>query len=89
MRAKMKHLLLGVVLLAGLVYSVLALNVTPAYAVSCDCSNDQLEAENYCNLHFRHPDLSYFACAPNGAPDYFFRCFYDPNQALHYGQCLD
>jgi hypothetical protein len=72
-RAKMKHLLLGAVLLSGLMYSVLALNVTPVYAASCDCTIDKAEAEYWCRVHTTLDLLSSWYCPPQG-PAYFWTC---------------
>jgi hypothetical protein len=39
------------VLLVGLVYSLLALNITPVYASSCDCDQDDLVAATQACIH--------------------------------------
>lgn len=71
----------GVVLLAAFFYSVLALTLNPtrAYASSCNCSTAQLNAEQYCQLHFHSFSLVYFYCPVGNPPNYAaFACVNDP-----------
>jgi hypothetical protein len=87
-RARVKHLLLGVVLLGGLVYSVLALNVRPAYAAGCDCSDDYNEAVYFCDVNYGYPGVNIFSCSPSGTY-YLFTCQNDPLNQRHFVQCID
>ena len=58
---------LGGIVLAGLVYSVLALTLTatPVYASSCNCSEEFTEAYQFCASHL---GILSFGCPLNCSP---------------------
>lgn len=68
------------VLLAGLAYSVLALNTQTVYASNCtDCASEQSEAELFCFETYSDGTLATFNCHPL-ATGYNFTCLADPRQ---------
>jgi hypothetical protein len=58
---------LGTALLSGVIYALLTLTLTvnPAYAAGCDCNEEFIEAEDYCNS-IPHDGLQRFSCMPTG-----------------------
>jgi hypothetical protein len=58
----------GSVLLAGLIYSVSAITVSakPVYASSCNCSEEELEAQSFCS---GRGGVNFFQCPIGGPPD--------------------
>lgn len=65
---------LSAAVLAGLVYSLLALTVTPkvAYATSCDCAEEHQDALEWC-AEEGMPGLETFQC-PTSDDHYIFTC---------------
>jgi hypothetical protein len=67
----------SVVLLAGLVYSLLALTLTaePAYASSCDCHEDFTDASTFCAVQYGDFQLTTFTCPVGPQQNEFtFQC---------------
>ena len=58
-------------LLAGLVYSALALAPTPVYAAACDCNEELQDATILCNEV--HGNVVHFIC-PYNTNQYFVQC---------------
>jgi hypothetical protein len=79
------------VFLGGFVYSVLALTPRPAYASSCNCTEEEDNAEQYCEQHFGSDALASFTCPipdPPGPPNsYLFECDLDPYRVPHEASC--
>jgi|SRR6266403_4102266 len=67
---------LNAALLAGLVYSALSFTAGPAYAASCNCTEERQDAQIYCINNFGDQRLYDFIC-PIGS-DYDFVCYADP-----------
>jgi hypothetical protein len=70
------RILLGAVGLAGgLVYSTMALVVTPkpVYAFSCGCAEALQDAQEFCQQEYGDSDVATFQCFPNGYA-FTFRC---------------
>jgi hypothetical protein len=76
---------LGAVVLAGFVYSVLALSPQSAYASSCLCGAEEIESEAYCNATFGSSTLSDWVC-PLG-DRYSFACAADPHHTVMTPMC--
>ncbi len=75
--------------LVVLAYSVVAFNTAPAYASSCNCTNDYALAEAFCYNNYGDDIVSYYSCPEDlgGTPGYWFNCLSDPNHWLHTGYC--
>ena len=66
-------------LLAGILYSVLALNTESVYATSCNCAEEQQDAEQFCSATYGGDGLlAYFQCPVDGSY-YLFVCEFDNN----------
>lgn len=76
-----KRVLASAALVAGLLYSMVALTAKPAYGAACDCDAELSTAEVVCeNLDSR---LMQFICPYDGMDNrYYFKCengdFYIP-----------
>lgn len=79
--------LLSVVLVAGLVYAVLALSTMPASASNyCDdCQNGPIDAYFFCWNNYGSPQFASFDCLGNGY--YVVQCYYDPQQLVWTNPC--
>jgi len=72
-RTRALRLLTGVILMAGLIYSALALSIKPAYAaMTCDCDQAYSDAEYACSVYTGNSLVLYFQC-PVGSY-YEFEC---------------
>ena len=79
--------ILGAVLLASLAYSALALKTQTAYASTCDCAEEETDAESFCYQHFHNSELSAFECPVEG-DEYLFECYADqPNHHIYIEPC--
>jgi hypothetical protein len=79
--------IVGLVLLAGLTYSVLALSEPTAYAkTTCTCTEEQQDAHSYCLNYFNDSTLLQYVC-PSLPGHYFFVCQGDPIRAGHTVAC--
>ena len=75
-------------LFAALAYSVLTLTSSPVYASSCNCAQDQVEAQGYCHAVWNlNSQLSEFDCPSPDSTHFQFVCAADPNQVLHTFPC--
>jgi hypothetical protein len=73
----------GSAVLAGLVYSLLVLTTSHVYAASCDCTQDQFDASQYCFSNYNSPGLTFFRCPAPDSSHYEFACAGDP---LHHSR---
>ena len=74
------------VLFTGIGYAGLALNATPVYASTCNCTEERVDAGEYCFSQGGNGALTYFDC-PVGGSAYVFSCVGDPNQTLFGANC--
>jgi hypothetical protein len=72
------------VVLVGLFYSVLALTITvkPAYASTCDCAEEKIDAGIWCLENYNTNATGYYC--PAGA-DYLVQC--EGSTLWHYVPC--
>ena len=68
--------LIGLGVVAGLCYSVSALKSQSVYASGCNCSAEQLEAEQFCLNQCGSSELSSFNCIPS-AGEVIYNCACD------------
>jgi hypothetical protein len=73
---KVIRTLIGLGVVAGLCYSVSALKSQSVYASSCNCSAEQLEAEQFCLTQCGSQQLSSFVCIPS-AGEVIYNCARD------------
>jgi hypothetical protein len=68
---------LGVAIFAGFLYSAMALHIQPAYAATCDCTEERQDASDFCaNNHLGLLDT--FQCPyGTGSDHYLFTCSAD------------
>jgi hypothetical protein len=78
--------IVSLALLAGLAYSVLALTPKRVYASSCNCTEEESDANTFCYVHglvgvdpntfecFPADGYYYFSCLGGGDPFYFQYC---------------
>jgi len=88
---KVRRLVVYSALVAGLGYSMQALGAKPVYANSCDCAEEQLDAQSFCYTHFGNRELAWFQCPIDfggGSFGYAFGCSWDP-QHLPYTPVCD
>jgi hypothetical protein len=80
--------LIGLGVVAGLCYSASALVSKPVYASGCNCSAEQLEAEEFCLRQFGSGRLTWFVC-DQSAGQVAYVCLYDSNQWVQDDACND
>jgi hypothetical protein len=75
-------------LLVGLGHSILALTLTskPAYASSCNCTEEIQDAKAFCESQFGSPTVRWFDC-PTSNNSYLVRCEADPNGVTYAFYC--
>jgi hypothetical protein len=76
--------IVSAVLLAGLVYSVLALSTHIAYASTCDCNEELFDAQQYCYQYFKSTGVYDFSCQSGHR---IFRCSADPSNTWQIQAC--
>ncbi len=76
-------------LVVGLGYSVLALGAKPVHASTCDCTEEQQDANTFCALNFGSTGLIYFDCPVviDGVDSYSFICSSDPLSQFREAAC--
>lgn len=74
------------VLLTGISYSCVALSAKPVYASTCNCTEEQQDADLYCEAHFGTIGLKLFSC-PVNSNEYAFICASDPRETVHLVPC--
>ncbi len=75
---------ISMTILAGLAYSILALTKEPSYAASCNCPENYLDAEEYCQQTTGHSAVGQFVCTPTSG-FYRFTCVW--NDLENYVPC--